>query len=173
MCSFDKKFTGLKTDVNAGVSTYGDAMSYNLGMAAGSALFGGRGHFEASLEYRHRDPVNQSARPYGPAFNFAAEVGTGTAADPFNAIADGRRPNSSFGGVVSSFASRARPLAAGTQFASNMLEPLFNPGIPGATDAGGNRTAGTSNLNSAGDGASTIPMARCSTAITRAHCSAA
>src|SRR5882762_8433426 len=96
----DKKFTGLKTDINAGISTYADAMSYNLGAAAGSDLLGGRGHFEAALEYRHRDPVNQSARPYGPASTYAGEAGTGTAANPFNIIANGRRPNSSFGGLV-------------------------------------------------------------------------
>ena len=71
----DKKFTGLKTDVNAGISTYGDAMSYNLGAAAGTDLFGGRGHFEAALEYRHRDPVNQSARPYGPACHLCGGSG--------------------------------------------------------------------------------------------------
>ena len=149
----DRKFSGLKTDFNAGLSTYGDAMSYNLGAAAGTDLFGGRGHLEAALEYRHRDPVNQSARPYGPAANFAAEVGTGTAADPFNSIPNGRRPNSSFGGVVQNCVP-ACPLAAGTQFAANgLLSGPFNPGIPGATDANGNPTAGTSNLNSGGDGA--------------------
>ena len=148
----DKKFTGLKADFNAGISTYADAMSYNLSAASGTDLFGGRGHVEAALEYRRRDPVNQSARPYGPASNFAAEVGTGTAVDPFNSIPDGRRPNSSFGGVVQNCVP-ACPLAAGTQFAANGVLSPFYPGIAGATDANGNRTAGTSNLNSGGDGA--------------------
>ena len=50
----NKKFDGLKFDVNSGISTYADAMSYNLGAAGGTDLFGGRGHFEASVEYRHR-----------------------------------------------------------------------------------------------------------------------
>src|SRR6185436_1632575 len=148
----DKKFTGFKADINSGISTYGDAMSYNLGAAAGTDLFGTSGHFEAALEYRHRDPVNQSARPYGPASTFAAEVGTGTAANPFNSIPDGRRPNSSFGGVVQNCVP-ACPFAAGTQFATDGVLSPFNPGIAGATDASGNRTAGTSNLNSGGDGA--------------------
>ena len=148
----DKKFEGLKTDFNTGISTYGDAMSYNLGVAGGMDLFGGRGHFEASLEWRHRDPVNQSARPYGPPSDYAAEVGTGTAANPFNAIPNGRRPNSSFGGVVQGCVP-ACPLAQGTQFAANGVLSPFNPGIAGATDAKGNPTAGTSNLNSGGDGA--------------------
>src|ERR1700744_1194162 len=85
----DKKFNGVKFDVNSGISTFADAMGYNLGAAAGTDLFGGRGHFEASVEYRHRDPVNQSARPYGPTLLTAStgEAGNGTAAHPFNAIA--------------------------------------------------------------------------------------
>jgi len=148
----DRKFTGVKTDANAGLSTYADAMSYNLGVAAGTDLFGGRGHFEAALEYRHRDPVNQSARPYGPPSAYAAEVGTGTAANPFNSIANGRRPNSSFGGVVQGCVP-ACPLAQGTQFAADGVLSPFYPGIVGGTDAKGNPTAGTSNLNSGGDGA--------------------
>jgi iron complex outermembrane receptor protein len=148
----DKKFNGLKIDANAGISNYGDAAGLNIGMAAGTDLFGGRGHFEASLEYRRRDPVNQSARPYGPPSNFGALVGTGSAANPFNTIANGRRPNSSFGGVVQGCVP-ACPAAASTQFAANGVLSPFNPGIPGATNAAGAPTAGTSNLNSGGDGA--------------------
>ncbi|HVW75611.1 MAG TPA: TonB-dependent receptor [Rhizomicrobium sp.] len=150
----NKKFDGLKFDVNSGISTYADAMSYNLGVAAGAELFAGRGHFETSLEWRHRDPVNQSARPYGPTLLTAenGEAGTGTAADPFNVIANARRPNSSFGGVVQACVP-ACPLAQGTQFAANGVLSPFYPGIPGATDAKGNPTAGTSNFNSGGDGA--------------------
>jgi outer membrane receptor protein involved in Fe transport len=148
----DKKGTGLRTDFNAGISTYTDAMSYNLGVAGGTDLFSGRGHLEGALEYRYRDPVNQSARPYGPAANFGALAGTGTAANPFANISNGRRPNSSFGGVVQGCVP-ACPLAAGTQFATDgVLSPFF-PGIAGAKDANGNVTAGTSNLNSGGDGA--------------------
>jgi iron complex outermembrane receptor protein len=150
----DKKFEGLKFDINSGISTYADAMSTNLGVAGGMALFGGRGHFEASLEWRHRDPVNQSARPYGPTVLTASkgEAGTGTAADPFNVIANARRPNSSFGGVIQGCVP-ACPGAAGTQFAANGVLSPFYPGVTGATDANGNPTAGTSNFNSGGDGA--------------------
>jgi iron complex outermembrane receptor protein len=147
----DKKFNGAKFDVNSGISNYADAMSYNVGGAVGTDLFGGRGHFEGALEYRHRDPVNQSARPFGPAANFGALAGTGTAANPFNYIANGRRPNSAFGGLVQA-CSPACPLANMQQFATNGVLSPFNPGVPGATDASGNRTAGTGNLNSGGDG---------------------
>src|SRR6201996_102294 len=150
----DKRFEGLKFDVNSGISTYSDAMSYNLGAAGGMSLFGGRGHFEASVEYRHRDPVNQSSRPYGPTLQTAenAEAGTGTAADPFNVIANARRPNSTFGGLVQG-CSPACPLANMQQFNTGGQLVPFNPGIPGATNAAGQTTAGTSNFNSGGDGA--------------------
>ena len=150
----DKKFNGLKVDANAGISTYADAMSYNLGAAAGTDLFGGRGHFEAAVEYRHRDPVNQSARPYGPTLlaNSAGEAGTGTAADPFNSHRQCpppqlhlRRP----GAGLRSGLPAGKPAAV---IANGVLSPFF-PGVAGATDANGNRTAGTSNFNSGGDGA--------------------
>ncbi len=148
----DKKFDGLKFDVNAGISTYSDGASYKVGGAWGTDLFGGRGHFEAAAEYRRRDPVNQSARPYGPPSEYGAQVGTGTAANPYTYIKNGRRPNSSFGGVVQGCVP-ACPLAAGTQFAADGVLSPFYPGISGGKDANGNRTAGTSNLNSGGDGA--------------------
>ena len=150
----DKKFDGVKFDVNTGISTYADAAGYNLGVAAGTDLFGGRGHFEGSLEYRHRDPVNQSSRPYGPTLLTASNglAGTGTAADPYNVIANARRPNSTFGGLVQGCVP-ACPLANMQQFNTGGQLVGYNPGITGATNAAGQPTAGTSNFNSGGDGA--------------------
>ena len=159
----DKKFNGLKADINTGISNYADAMSYNVNLAAGSDLFGGRGHFEAALEYRHRDPVNQSSRPYGPTLLQASdgEAGTGTAANPFNRIANGRRPNSTFGGLVQGCVPSCSTGAAGVVgTGANMMQfntggnlAPFNAGTAGATDANGNVTAGSGNFNSGGDGA--------------------
>ncbi len=156
----DKKFNGVKIDANAGISTYSDAMSYNFGAVGGTDLFGGRGHFEAALEYRHRDPVNQSARPYGPAANYGALAGTGSATNPYTYIANGRRPNSAFGGLIQGCVPACNTGspgvvgtgAAGQYFVSNGVLAPFNPGTPGAKDANGNPTAGTGNLNSGGDG---------------------
>jgi iron complex outermembrane receptor protein len=150
----DKKFDGFKADINTGISTYADAMSYKLSAAAGMDLFGGRGHFEGAIEYRHRDPVNQSARPYGPTLLTApnGEAGTGTVANPFNVIANARRPNSTFGGLVQACVP-ACPAANMQQFVSNGVLGPFNAGIAGARDANGKVTAGTGNFNSGGDGA--------------------
>lgn len=156
----NKKFDGFKFDANAGVSTYADAAGYNVGAAWGTDLFGGRGHFEMSGEYRRRDPVNQSARPYGPPSEYGAQVGTGTAANPYTFIKNGRRPNSAFGGKIQGCVPACDTGSAGVTgvgannqyfVADGVLAP-FNPGVSGATDASGKKTAGTSNLNSGGDG---------------------
>jgi iron complex outermembrane recepter protein len=40
----DKKFSGIKADVNGGISTYGDGESYKVSLVAGTELFGGNGH---------------------------------------------------------------------------------------------------------------------------------
>jgi iron complex outermembrane receptor protein len=150
----NRKFDGFKADINSGISTYSDAMSYNLNLAAGTDLFGGRGHFETAVEYRHRDPVNQSARPYGASIQYApnAMAGTGTVANPFTTIANGKRPNSTFGGLIQSCVP-ACPAANMQQFVGTGVLGPFNPGVAGARDANGNVTAGTGNLNSGGDGA--------------------
>jgi iron complex outermembrane receptor protein len=159
----NKRFNGVKADINTGISNYADAMSYNVNLAGGTDLFGGRGHFETALEYRHRDPVNQSSRPYGPTLLRASdgEAGTGTAANPFNRIADARRPNSTFGGLVQGCVPACTTGAAGVIGAgANMMQfntsgnlVPFNAGTAGATDANGNVTAGSGNFNSGGDGA--------------------
>ena len=48
----DKKFTGVKEQINGGISDYGDAEKYNAAIAAGANVFGDRGHVEVSYEYR-------------------------------------------------------------------------------------------------------------------------
>jgi iron complex outermembrane receptor protein len=146
----NRKFDGLKIDTNAGISNYGDSMGYKFGLAAGTDLFGGRGHIEGSAEYRHRDGINTFSRPYGP--SLYAQVGSGSVANPFAYIPNGRRPNSTFGGLVQGCVP-ACPLANQQQFVSNGVLGPFNPGVAGARDAAGNVTAGTGNENSGGDGA--------------------
>ncbi|MFO1249262.1 MAG: TonB-dependent receptor [Alphaproteobacteria bacterium] len=150
----NKKFDGFKADVNTGISTYTDAWSYKVDLAAGTDLFGGRGHFETAIEYRRRDPVNQSARPYGASINYApnALAGTGTVANPYAVIANGKRPNSTFGGLIQGCVP-ACPAANMQQFVATGVLGPFNAGVAGARNAAGQVTAGTGNLNSGGDGA--------------------
>src|SRR5258708_24976748 len=155
----DKKFTGLKIDTHAGISNYGDSMGYKFALATGTDLFGGRGHLEGSMEYRHRDGINTFDRPYGP--SLYAQVGSGSVANPFAYIPNGRRPNSTFGGLVQGCVPACATGSPGVvgvganqqQFVANGVLGPFNPGIAGARDAAGNVTVGTGNENSGGDGA--------------------
>ena len=79
----DKNFTGFKYDINAGISKYGDAAEERIGIAWGTDLFGGRGHYEMSMRFFQQDMIPIAARPYGYQDNTWVETGAGTAANPF------------------------------------------------------------------------------------------
>src|SRR6185436_15737006 len=51
----DKKFEGFKTNIFGGGSGYGDMGNLLIQAAAGSSFWGGRGHFETSVEYSYND----------------------------------------------------------------------------------------------------------------------
>ncbi|HKU53958.1 MAG TPA: TonB-dependent receptor [Rhizomicrobium sp.] len=95
----DKKFEGVKYEANAGISQYEDGGSYKVGVAAGTGLFGGRGHIEGSLQYYHADGVRKANRPGGAA-NWSS-YGKGTVASPFVNIQQGRLTAQSPGGKIS------------------------------------------------------------------------
>jgi outer membrane cobalamin receptor len=88
----DKNFDGVKYETNGGVSDYGDAASYQMGVAAGTDRFSGRGHIEGSLQEFHQDGLLMSQRPLGAqawgaygigtAFNATPPVYSGTPANP-------------------------------------------------------------------------------------------
>ncbi|GAY20396.1 TonB-dependent receptor domain-containing protein [Sphingobium fuliginis] len=53
----DKEFTGLKGQVQGGVTTYGDDRNYNLSLTAGTRFADGRGHLLLSGEIAHNDGI--------------------------------------------------------------------------------------------------------------------
>ena len=61
----DKNFEGIKYDLNSGISTYQDGFQYKANLAAGTSLFGGRGHIEGAIGYQSQDGVRKEARPSG------------------------------------------------------------------------------------------------------------
>ncbi len=64
----DRNFTGLKLNVQGGQSSNSDNASYRIGGAFGVSLFGGRGHFEASLEHYDSEGIDSKlTRDYGRA----------------------------------------------------------------------------------------------------------
>src|SRR5580698_2629126 len=53
----DKNFTGIKANIEGGISNYADNATGTLELAAGTGFAGGRGHIEMSVEYTHSDGV--------------------------------------------------------------------------------------------------------------------
>jgi iron complex outermembrane receptor protein len=116
----DTRFTGVKTQLQAGRSTYGDDQTKDVGIAAGTDLFGGRGHVIASYQFRD-DPgvLYRTDRPWGT--HQWTVQGGGTAANPYRLADNTRIATATFGGLV-----RNGPLA-GLNFAENgVLSPLVH-----------------------------------------------
>jgi len=133
----DENFTGLKLDVNSGISSYGDGASYKAGIAAGTDLFGGRAHFETSLQHFHADGIPHNNRPEGPYYFLL--TGNGSAAAPFTSTTNSRLSTYAYGGRITCTACTVN----GQQFAANGVIGPYNPGTP----------TGTSGIASGGDGA--------------------
>jgi iron complex outermembrane recepter protein len=132
----DKNFDGIKADFNSGISSYGDGASYKFSGAAGTSLFGGRGHIEVAVSSQHDDLVPMFARPYGP--QDWAQTGEGTVANPFTNTEYATRPSAPFGGVVTCAACSV----SGYEFTGAGVLTPFNAGT----------LTGTNNVNSGGDG---------------------
>jgi len=52
-----------KYELHGGISTYADGAEQELGVAAGTDLFGGRGHVEGDLRYFNHEPDQQQCAP--------------------------------------------------------------------------------------------------------------
>jgi len=131
----DHKFTGLKGDMRAGVSRYGDDRKTGFGLAWGTNFNEGRGHFEVGLEYSDNAGFTRASRPF--LNNYASMVGAGSTSNPYNLVYGATLNSASFGGLINN-----GPLA-GMQFTANGTLTAFNPGT----------TTTSSAINLGGDGA--------------------
>ena len=60
----DTDFTGVKGDVQAGITTYGDDASFRVGLAAGTRFADGRGHIMVSAEHAYTEGLRGWPRPW-------------------------------------------------------------------------------------------------------------
>lgn len=131
---FDRGFRGVKTLAQAGQSTYGDAFSYRLGLAAGASMLDDRLTLQSSLEYYSNEGIRRrDARPGGadkwitggrdPTL---ASGPIGSAGNPFVDYPNVNFARASIGGLVSSGPASLRNL----QFLSNGQLGPFDPGTP-------------------------------------------
>lgn len=96
----DRKFTGLKVDASAGVSSRGDAPQWRAAAAYGADLLDGRGHFMASYEHFAQNGIIKEDRAAGAAVY--AVAGAGTVANPYRLITGARSSSFDFGGLITS-----------------------------------------------------------------------
>lgn len=71
----DKKFTGIKAEVQQGISERGDNANYRLGAAFGTDLFGGRGHLLVSGQHYKSDGIPRLSERDNP-LSFGGLLGT-------------------------------------------------------------------------------------------------
>ncbi len=132
----DKKFEGLKTNLQSGISNYGDAFSWRAGAAYGTSLFDDRAHFLASYEHYSSDGIDDKfARAAGRIAY--SQTGAGTAANPFTLSSNTRAAYTSTGGLIQSGA------LAGYVFDTPTSYRPFEHGT----------ATGTAGIESGGDGA--------------------
>jgi iron complex outermembrane receptor protein len=95
----DKNYTGVKYEANVGISMYGDGARYKVNLAAGTDIFGGRGHVEGAIGYINSDGVLENARPV-TAVELASYNNGATAASPITNILHGGQATSTFSGLI-------------------------------------------------------------------------
>ncbi len=129
----DRNFNGLKLDANYGISSRGDGDQGRFGIAGGTQLFGGRGHFEGSFEYFNTPGIDSVlGRRWGA--NAWTVQGAGTAANPYRLVDNTRLSSTSFDGLISGVgtANPGNPLRDRV-FSSNGVLTPFQHGAPTAT----------------------------------------
>ncbi|HTK35067.1 MAG TPA: TonB-dependent receptor [Caulobacteraceae bacterium] len=118
----DTRYTGLKMQVQDGISEKGDVPSFKFNVAAGAKVFD-RGHFIFSAEHNQNAGLKR-AGDRAITNQQIVMLGAGTAASPYVLASGARISTSSLGGVVT-----AGPLA-GQQFVGTGTLAPFNPGTP-------------------------------------------
>ena len=121
----DKHFNGVKYNASGGISSHGVGATYQAGFAAGSDIFGGRGHIEGAFRLFNSDPVLQLDLPYGPAV--WGSTGSGSATSPITATKN-VRVNWAFNGLVAACGTGCT--AANMQFAAPGVLGGYNAGAP-------------------------------------------
>jgi outer membrane receptor protein involved in Fe transport len=130
----DKHFTGLRAEVNSGLSTYGDAASYNAGIATGTDLWSGKGHIEVALRRFYQNGVLHNDRPEGPRYWLL--TGAGTPANPYVSTPNARLTR--FGGAITCTDCAAN----GQRFSGTGTIGPYDMGLP----------TGTNGVTQGGDG---------------------
>ena len=142
----DRKYNGVRADIQKGISQRGDAPEFRIGVAAGHQ-FGDRLHIEGSFEHYYSPGIDSRLeRDFGRRVLTVQGQGNGSVV-PFNLVENTRLSQSSFDGVIRtgflSGATTATGTGNGMVFKQN---GVLSPFIHGAS-------TGVTGIESGGDGA--------------------
>ncbi|WP_293854789.1 TonB-dependent siderophore receptor [Sphingomonas sp. SCN 67-18] len=140
----DKRFTGIKTLAQAGISHYGDAFSYRLGAAAGAAMLDNRLNIQLSAEYYLNEGIPRRNRGAdelwmnGSVDTTLASGAPGSKNNPFIDYPNVYRNTTSKGGLI--FAGPAgfvnmQFLPSGALAPFDLGTPIGRPGFGQGGDA--------------------------------------
>lgn len=93
----DKKFTGLKGEVNKGITQYGDNNETRATLSGGIDFAGGRGHILASAEYYKNDGVAGGERDWA---RHGVALINNPAAPPTFLVKENVRTVGTYGGLI-------------------------------------------------------------------------
>ena len=96
----DRKFSGIKANLQGGQSSRNDDRAFQVGIAGGTNLFGGRGHIEASFQ-RTKDNGLENYLTRPGIYDWTLE-GDGKAV-PYHQVQGATLTNQTFGGLVTYF----------------------------------------------------------------------
>jgi iron complex outermembrane receptor protein len=140
----NKNFDGIKYEAGAGTSNEALGTQYKAGVAFGTDLFGGRGHFEGSLHYFHQDQILMNDMPYAKNGQAWTQTGAGTAAAPYTNVQYGRLLNQPFNGAITC----TNCAVNGQTFTANGVIGPLNPGAPTSTAGVSNGGDGSYDVDS-------------------------
>ncbi|MCC6912581.1 MAG: TonB-dependent receptor [Rhodospirillaceae bacterium] len=122
----DTDFTGFKSEVSGGITTYGDAPQYKINMTYGTPFAGGRGHLLVSGEHSWEDGLLIGDRPWNrEGWSFINNPAYGTGAGQSTSVPNILRVNRTALGPVASW---------GGTFAVPATHPLYGVSFgPGGT----------------------------------------
>ncbi|MHB8287007.1 MAG: TonB-dependent receptor plug domain-containing protein, partial [Caulobacteraceae bacterium] len=115
----NRHFEGVEGHTEYGISQRGDDATRNVAFAVGSDVLDGRGHVEASYQFRDSDGIPDNVRSWN---NLAAVEGAGTAANPYHLVTNTHLSAFTFGGLINTGA------LAGQNFAANGVLSPFQAG---------------------------------------------
>ncbi|WP_269714980.1 TonB-dependent receptor plug domain-containing protein [Caulobacter sp. NIBR2454] len=84
----DKEYTGLKSSLEYGETTYGDGENWKFNVTAGGGFAGGKGHFLASAEWVGQDGVHTLDRDWNRSGYFAIRNTDLSAGAPYYIVSD-------------------------------------------------------------------------------------